>query len=69
MKIIHPSISTNKATSWYHHYLTLATHVLKRQRDLRKTGEGYIIPSSHKTNLVNLAKTRDTAKSMVLHRY
>ena len=26
MKINHPSISTNRAISWYHHYLTLATH-------------------------------------------
>ena len=31
------------------------------------TGEVYIILSGHKTNLVNPAKTRDTAKSMVLH--
>jgi hypothetical protein len=31
IKINHPSISTNRATSWYHHYLTLATHVSKRQ--------------------------------------
>ncbi len=33
MKINHPSISTNKAINWYHNYLTLATHVSKRQRD------------------------------------
>ncbi len=69
MKINQPSISTNRAISWYHHYLTLATHVSKRQGDPLYTGKVYMIPSGHKTNLKNLAKTRDTAKSMVLHEY
>ncbi len=31
MKIKCPSISTNRAINWYHHYLTLATHASKRQ--------------------------------------
>ncbi len=33
MKINSPSISTNRAINWCHHYLTLATHASKRQLD------------------------------------
>ena len=68
MKINRPSISTNRAFNWYHIYLTLDTHVSKRQLDqIRDRLERDRIPSGHNTNLVNLANTRDTAKSMVLH--
>jgi hypothetical protein len=33
MKINRPSISTKREINWYNHYLTLNTHVSKRQCD------------------------------------
>ncbi len=70
MKINCPSISTERAVNWYHNYLTLDTYVSKRQWDqICDRLERDRIPSGHNTNLVSLANTRDTAKSMVLHRY
>jgi hypothetical protein len=40
MKTNHPSISTNRAVTWYHHCLTLATHS-QRDKEIRDILEGY----------------------------
>ncbi len=62
MKINHPSISMNRAISCYYQYLTLVTHVSKRQWDPWYTGKVYIIPSGHKTDLANLTKNKRQPK-------
>ncbi len=68
MKANHPSISMNRAISLVSPLPNPSHSRLKEtMRSVIYWREVYIIPSGHKTNLVNLAKTRDTAKSMVLH--